>query len=74
MIGIKSFFSKDKNEAENLTKQISQMITGSLTSIVIPHSIEKIGNYAFAGQSQLKNIVFLGSIKEIGEFAFCDCT
>lgn len=65
MLDFKNFFSKEKKDAESRKKQINEIITGSLTSVVIPHSIEKIGKYSFAGNSLLKHISISDSITEI---------
>jgi len=45
----------------------------SLTSIVIPNGVTRIGNYAFFHCSNLTSIVLPAGITNIGNFAFQDC-
>lgn len=45
-----------------------------MTSVVIPESIEYIGNGAFESCSNLESIVIPGSVKTIGYFAFRYCS
>ena len=45
-----------------------------LTSIVIPDSVTKIGNYAFEGCTDLTSIVIPDSVKEIDGSTFENCT
>ena len=49
------------------------LIVGGINTI-IPNSVKKIGNGAFSGRSQLKNIVIPSSVTEIEYYAFDDCT
>lgn len=44
----------------------------SLSSVMIPDSVEKIGNYAFSGNKKLKSIQMPSGV-EIGKAAFNDC-
>ena len=46
----------------------------SLTDIVIPDSVEGIGNNAFKDCSNLKSVVIPDSVTEIGESAFENCS
>jgi hypothetical protein len=46
---------------------------GFLTNVTIPSSITNIGNYAFAGCSNLTGIVIPASVTSIGFCAFADC-
>lgn len=47
-----------------------------VTKIIIPSTVKTIGDYAFVGMKNLKEIVFTGenNIEEIGEYAFANCT
>ena len=47
---------------------------GVLDSVVIPNSVSKIWDYAFAGCFELKKIVLSQSIRSIGRSAFEKCT
>lgn len=43
-------------------------------SIVIPDTITEIGDYAFAGCSALREVVFVGNaVTRIGKYAFAEC-
>ena len=44
----------------------------SVTSITLPNSLIRIGNYAFASNG-IKSISIPGSVKAIGEYAFSSC-
>lgn len=44
----------------------------SVTSISLPNSLTRIGNYAFASNG-IKSISIPGSVKAIGEYAFSSC-
>ena len=44
-----------------------------LTSVTIPNSVTRIGNYAFRGCLSLTSITIPNSVTSIGEFAFQDC-
>ena len=46
----------------------------SLTSITIPNSVTKIGDYAFMACSSMTNITIPNSITSIGRYAFYGCT
>lgn len=43
------------------------------TSIVIPDSVTKIGNYAFQNCHNLKSVRIPNGVKSIGNGAFCGC-
>jgi hypothetical protein len=45
-----------------------------LTSVVLPNSIEAIGQYAFAGCSSLSNITLSKNITALSDYAFQNCT
>ena len=47
----------------------------TLTSLVIPASVETIGNYAFYNCDKLANVRFMdgSALKSIGKYAFYDC-
>ncbi len=44
----------------------------SLTSIIIPETVEKIGESAFAGAG-ISELALPESVEEIGDYAFCRC-
>ena len=46
----------------------------SLTSITIPNTVTKIGDYAFEACDSLTEVKFGSEITEIGLYAFSDCT
>ena len=46
----------------------------SLTSITIPNSVTKIGDYAFMACSSMTNITIPNSVTSIGRYAFYGCT
>ena len=43
-------------------------------SYQLPDSVKKIGNRAFAGVSELKQIILNSGLEEIGGYAFSECT
>jgi hypothetical protein len=45
-----------------------------ITSIVLPNTIRKIGNYAFNNCTNLSSIIGLSSISSIGTYAFYGCS
>ena len=45
-----------------------------VTELVIPGTVERIGEGAFFGYGQLKSVVIEEGVKEIGPFAFYGCT
>ena len=42
-------------------------------SFTVPEGVEVIGEMAFRGKKELKNIIIANSVKEIGHDAFYDC-
>ena len=46
----------------------------ALTFVSIPDTVEIIGEYAFAGLSNLEQVQMPNSVTEIGSYAFKDCT
>ena len=48
----------------------------NLANLIIPDSVERIGNYAFYKNQELTNIIFQkrSKLKEIGRYAFGDCS
>lgn len=44
-----------------------------LTSVVIPDSVEKIGDHAFSANSDLKYVIMPANLKELGEGVFSGC-
>ena len=47
---------------------------GKITKVIIPEGIEKIGQYAFAGLTELETVVFPSTLKTIEVGAFYNCT
>ncbi|MFW5780681.1 MAG: leucine-rich repeat domain-containing protein, partial [Bacillota bacterium] len=45
----------------------------SLQTVMFPHSLEKIGDYAFAHCYSIENIVLSDNVKSVGDYAFYDC-
>ena len=45
----------------------------SMTSVVIPDSVESIGDYAFGNCENIRSVVIPDSVEEIGKDAFKDC-
>lgn len=43
-------------------------------TITIPHGVRAIGNYAFAGIKQIKEVILPEGIESIGDFAFANCS
>ncbi len=46
---------------------------GELESIIIPHSVISISDYAFSGQGNLRNVALSDNLTRIGDFAFSGC-
>lgn len=45
----------------------------SMTSIVIPNSVKKIGKSSFRSCLKLTSVEIPNSVESIGDYAFCDC-
>lgn len=45
-----------------------------ITSVVIPDSVQEIGDYAFKGCTRLKSVVIPNSVQKIGNSAFSYCS
>jgi len=45
----------------------------SITSIILPSDMKKMGNSTFYSCSSLTNVSFPSGLKEIGEWSFCNC-
>jgi fibronectin type 3 domain-containing protein len=56
---------------KNLTKLIA--CPAGKVAVSIPSTVTSLANGAFMGCEELNEIVFKGSIKEIGDYAFKDC-
>lgn len=46
----------------------------ALEMVVIPDSVQRVGNYAFSGCNSLKSVRMPKALKSIGNGAFCGCT
>ncbi len=46
---------------------------GGITSVVIPESVTRIGEYAFYGCRDLRSVEILGQVKEIDQWTFAYC-
>ena len=49
-------------------------VTGSLTSLILPDSIESIGNFAFFYCSKITSLKLPSNLKTIGNYAFGNCS
>lgn len=68
-IDFESYYSNPISHAGNL------YLNGKFTTkLVIPDSVESIGNLAFCGYTNLTSIILPDSITSIGKWAFEDCT
>ena len=61
--------SSDPEEERNIFNGYNTIIK----TIIIPDTVEKIGDYAFGGLSALTSITIPDSVNSIGEQAFCNC-
>ena len=43
-------------------------------SHTVSEGVERIGKYAFYGNRKLGEVLVPKSVKEIGDYAFCNCT
>ena len=58
---------------KTVTEIHSNSVNRSIYSVILPHNVTKIGDYAFSECASLVNIVFPNSIEYIGKSAFCGC-
>lgn len=47
--------------------------SGSVSDIELPDYITEIGNYAYTGNTYLRNVTIPGTVKRLGENSFKDC-
>lgn len=45
-----------------------------IKNLVVPNTVEKVNNWAFAGCSSLESLLLPTGVKSIGKYAFKDCT
>ena len=58
---------------KKVTRGMTWGIVHCVQNVVIPETVEVIGDYAFEGADNLKEITILDNVKEIGAGAFQDC-
>ena len=63
-----------RNNCNAIIETSTNILIVGGSNTIIPNSVQKIGNGAFSGRSQLKNIVIPSSVTEIEYYAFDDCT
>ena len=71
------YVAKDPSEiTEESPDMTKQWFIGdnTITKVVIPEGVEKIGAYAFAGLTALEEVVLPSTIRTIAHGAFMDCT
>ena len=73
-IKMKSLFSNPMCYAEHFYMLDKNEQYYEVTEIEIPNTIKYIGEYQFAGFSNLKNITISKEIKIIGSYAFINCS
>ena len=69
-----SIYNKDQgNNGYNIFGQYMYNTT-SVTEVILPETLEEIGNYALAGCRNITNITIPNGVKRIGENAFYYCS
>lgn len=67
-------YLKSKNGTDDKTAQLAGLIDRSITSIVIPSDVIKIGYCAFSYCTNLKTVAIHNGVTEIRNSAFSYCT
>ena len=62
-----------RNNCNAIIKTSSNQLIVGCTKTQIPTSITAIGDYAFAGNENLSQVVFPNNLKSIGHYAFRNC-
>ena len=75
-ISIPDVFTTYSGTAYKITSIVDEVFKNctSLTHVVIPKTVNTIGNNAFDSCTSLKQVTIPDSVKSIGESAFKDCT
>ena len=69
----KIWYLGDNRIADNGIELANGLKVGMITEIIIPEGIEKIGQYAFAGLTELKKVTLPSTLKTIDVGAFYNC-
>lgn len=62
----------DYNDSDNLSPWHNAGVT--VTAVVVEEGVESIGDYAFVGMSNLKEVTLPGSVESVGDSAFAFCS
>ena len=67
---------KERGNSNNRRNIFDQAIYGttSVKEIILPETLEEIGNYALGGCRNITSIVIPNSVRKIGEYAFSNCS
>ena len=57
-----------------IEQEVLQRYVGEASNVVIPSSVTNIGNYAFAGGTNLVSVTIPGGVTNIGDSAFSYCS
>ena len=74
---IKRLICMSESNVENDTSsnlQCWEMDRTTVTQLVVPEGVTKIGSHAFWGCQKLKSLIIKGNVKSIGDGAFDDCS
>ena len=64
----------ERDIADSAFSDLKWLDSEELTGVVIPNSVERIGNSAFFGCENLTSVELPKELKVIGEYAFAYCT
>ena len=71
---IVTFIIMDSDETFLYTGQALEDIPRNITHVIVDPSVKEIGEEAFAGCSQLRNVEMCEGLERIGDWAFEFCT